>query len=95
MRIEVRLPKVIPDAYGELEECPKEGCDGRHFKPHSQKGEKKAVRDLLHQEVESFRWRCLKCKRTFRVYPQGVSSAQQSNRVKGITVLPYLLNKLG
>jgi len=91
MRIQVRLPKVVPSVYDELEECPKEGCNGRHFKPHSLKGEKKAVRDLRHQEVESFRWRCLKCKRTFRVYPQGVSSAQQSDRLKGITVLLYVL----
>jgi transposase-like protein len=91
MRIEVRLPKIVPDAYNELEECPKEGCNGRHFKPHSLKGEKKAVRDLQHQEVKSFRWRCLKCKRTFRVYPQGVSGAQQSDRMKGMTVLLYVL----
>ena len=91
MRIEVRLPKIMPDVYEELEECPKEGCNGRHFKPHSLKGKKKAVRDLLHQEVASFRWRCLKCKRTFRVYPQGVSGAQQSDRLKGITVLLYVL----
>lgn len=91
MRIKVRLPKIVPNVYDELEECPKEGCDGRHFKPHSLKGKKKAVRDLSPQEVESFRWRCLKCKRTFRVYPRGVSSAQQSDRLKGITVLLYIL----
>ena len=91
MRIRVRLPKVVLNVYEELEECPNEGCDGRHFKPHSLKGEKKAVRDLWHQEVKSFRWRCLKCKRTFRVYPRGVSSAQQSDRLKGITVLLYVL----
>jgi transposase-like protein len=91
MRIQVRLPKVVPDRYAEPQECPKEGCDGQHFKRHSVKAEKKAIRDLSHQEVESFRWRCLKCKRTFRVYPQGVSSAQQSDRLKGITVLLYVL----
>jgi transposase-like protein len=91
MRIEVRLPQVMPEVYEELGECPKEGCDGRHFKPHSLKGEKKAIRDLLYQEVESFRWRCLKCKRTFRVYRQGVSEAQQSDRLKGMTVLLYVL----
>ena len=50
MRIQVRLPKVIPNAYDEPKECPKEGCDGRHFKPHSLKGEKKAARDLWYQD---------------------------------------------
>jgi transposase-like protein len=91
MRIQVRLPKGVVDSYAEPQECPTEGCDGRHFKPHSLKGKRKAIRDLSHQAVESFRWRCLKCKRTFRVYPQGVSSAQQSDRLKGVTVLLYVL----
>jgi len=46
MRITVRLPKVVPTVYDELEECPNEGCDGQHFKPHSLKGKRKAVRDV-------------------------------------------------
>ena len=34
---------------------------------------------------------CLRCWRTFRVYPTGVSRAQISLRVKGLGVLLYLL----
>ena len=91
MRIRVRLPKVEPGVYDKPERCPHEGCEGQHYKPHGTKGERKAIRDLEYQEVTSFRMRCLKCKRTFRVYPRGVSKAQQSDRMKAITVLLYVL----
>jgi len=91
MRIEVRLPKVEPSVYREPEECPYEGCEGKHFKAHGLKGERKTIRDLKHEKVKSFRWRCLKCNRKFRVYPRGVSKAQQSDRLKAITVLLYVL----
>jgi hypothetical protein len=33
----------------------------------------------------------LKCKRTFRAYPEGTTHAQTSQRVKGLAVLLYLL----
>lgn len=51
----------------------------------------KALRDTVYQEVQAYRYQCLKCGRTFRVYPQGVSSAQTSQRVKGLVVMLYLL----
>jgi len=38
-----------------------------------------------------YRYRCLTCGRTFRVYPKGVSNAQVSDRVKGLTIMLYLL----
>jgi transposase-like protein len=55
------------------------------------KGEDKALRDPSYDQVKSHRYRCLKCDHTFRVYPPGVSKAQQSDRLKAITVLLYLL----
>lgn len=80
-----------PDEYHEVEQSPY-GCGGQHFKRHGVKGEAKAVRDLEHEEVRSYRLKCLKCQRTFRVYPQGVSKgAQQSARLKGMSVLLYVL----
>lgn len=48
---------------------------------------KKALRDTKHQQVEAYRYRCLKCGRTFRVYPAGVSQGQTSERVKGLAVM--------
>jgi len=91
MRIRVRLPKVEPSVYSYPEECPHKGCDGHLFKPHGLQGEQKAIRDPNYEHVQSFRHKCLRCGRTFRVYPQGVSQAEQSDRLKASSVLLYVL----
>jgi hypothetical protein len=90
MRIRVTLPKVVPDVYDLPETCP-HGCGGQHYKPHGQQGESKPLRDPTYHEVRSYRWECVRCQRDFRVYPCGVSGAQQSDRLKGMTVLLYVL----
>ncbi|HEV2581202.1 MAG TPA: hypothetical protein VGT44_10160 [Ktedonobacteraceae bacterium] len=51
----------------------------------------KPLRDTLYQQVQVHRYQCLKCKRTFRVYPEGTNRAQSSQRVKGLAVMLYLL----
>src|SRR5437867_6126006 len=51
----------------------------------------KALRDTVYHEVQVHRYQCLKCKRTFRVYPEGTTHAQTSQRVKGLAVMLYLL----
>jgi len=91
MRMSVQLPEVKPNVYAEPTECPY-GCGGRHFKAHGIKGEAKAVRDMSCTEVVSYRRECLKCHRTFRICPEGVSTgAQQSHRLKATSVLLYVL----
>ena len=67
------------------------GCAGRHIKRHGREGERKPLRDTRYEEVRSYRWKCLRCGRTFRVYPPGVSQAQQSDRLKATSVLLYVL----
>src|SRR6266849_11014149 len=52
---------------------------------------RKSLRDRVYQQVQVHRYQCLKCKRTFRVYPEGASHAQTSQRVKGLAVMLYLL----
>ncbi len=89
MRITVHLPQVNPEVYEMPETCPH--CGGQHFKAHGQKGNEKAVRDLQYAAVQSKRVRCMKCQRTLRVYPVGVSQAQQSDHLKGMSVLLYVL----
>jgi len=91
MRIKVQLPKVQSDRYEEPAECPYEGCHGRHFRRHGVKGQPKALRDPKIKEVLAHRHECLRCGRTFRVYPLGVSRDQQSDRLKGISVFLYVL----
>jgi transposase-like protein len=91
MRIQVRLPKIQSDEFEQPETCPYEACSGNRFKPHGRKGEIKTVRDTDHDEVISRRYKCVRCGRTFRVYPTGVSQAQQSDRLKAMSVLLYIL----
>ena len=91
MRIQVRLPKVKPDEYELPATCP-HGCGGRYFRPHGQKGHRKQIRDPQYSEVTAYRYQCVACARTFRVYPLGVlKGAQQSARLQGIVVLLYVL----
>jgi hypothetical protein len=51
----------------------------------------KQLKDTVCRQVTAHRYQCLKCGRTFRVYPSGVTHAQTSQRVKGLAVLLYLL----
>ena len=91
MRISVKLPQVEPEVHREPECCPYDGCEGTYFKPHGRKGQPKPLRDMEHKQVISNRWKCVRCNRTFRVYPPGVSQAHQSDRLKAISVLLYVL----
>jgi len=62
---------------------------GAHFRERQEVN--KAVRDTVHQQGVARRYECLRCHRTFRVYPRGVTKAQVSLRVKGLAVMFYLL----
>lgn len=97
MHLSVRLPKVDPNLLPPPTRCllpdpenPAKRCNGTHFKEH-QWHCPKPVRDTRHVQVMARRYRCLKCNRTFRVYPRGVSHDQQSDTLKGLSVLLYVL----
>ncbi len=89
MRFRIVLPKVNPEAIEVPTRCAYAGCPGRKF--HLRQEVTKPLRDTVYQEVVVHRYHCLKCGRTFRVYPQGTTSAQTSQRVKGLAVMLYLL----
>lgn len=89
MRLQLLLAKVEPKEIREPGEGVYDGCGSKQLHLHQQV--QKALRDTMHQQVEAHRYRCLKCGRTFRVYPAGVSQAQTSDRVKGLAVMLYLL----
>src|SRR5438270_5829658 len=89
MRLHLLLPKVDPKAIAEPSKCPYADCTGKRVQLHQPVS--KALRDTVYQQVEVHRYRCLKCGRTFRVYPPGVTHAQSSERVKGLAVMLYLL----
>lgn len=69
--------------------CAYADCSSKQVRLHQPVS--KALRDTVYKQVEVHRYRCLKCGRTFRVYPPGVSQAQSSDRVKGLAVMLYLL----
>jgi transposase-like protein len=90
MRLRVNIPQVDPTVMDAPEVCPYEGCDGEYFKPHQQHCEK-PLRDPEYDQVNAMRWKCLQCGRTHRVYPEGVSDAERSDRLKAAGVMLYLL----
>jgi transposase-like protein len=89
MRLKLILPVVNPDQYEEPVQCADPKCSGKRFLPWQEV--KKNVRDSEYEEVIARRYKCLRCGRTFRVYPQGVLAGQVSQRVKGMGVMLYLL----
>lgn len=90
MRIRMHLPRVKPDEYDMPAVCPHDGCQGKHFKLH-QRHCQRVILDPDHGQVNVRRYRCLSCKRTFRVYPRGVSGAHRSDRLRGIGIMLYML----
>lgn len=89
MRLHLILPRVEPRVMTPPSVCPYQGCGGRHFQLHQEVP--KAIRDTVYGQVVAYRYECLRCHRTFRVYPPGVTRAQTSQRVQGLAVLLYLL----
>ncbi len=89
MRLSLILPPVQPEVYPEVAGCPYAGCGGRHLQ-HWQTVAK-PLRDTQLCEVLAQRYRCVRCGRTFRVYPSGVSHDQTSARLKGVAVMLYVL----
>lgn len=89
MRLNLILPVVNPAEHKKPTECCYANCEGKYFKVHQEVD--KAVRDSKYTQVHAVRYMCLKCKRTFRVYPQGIQASQVSQRVKGTAVMLYLL----
>ena len=90
MRVRARIPNVEPTIMQEPTVCPYADCQGSFFKNHQLQCEK-PLRDTQLDQVTTKRQKCLTCGRTHRVYPQGVSQAQQSDRLKGLSILFYIL----
>jgi transposase-like protein len=51
----------------------------------------KTVKDTHIQQVVLYRYRCDECQRTFRHYPEGLSGAQQSQRLVRLAALCWVL----
>ena len=88
MRLRIVLPKVKPEVMAVPTRCVYPDCGG---KVRLRQRVTKALRDTVYEQVQVHRYQCLRCKRTFRVYPEGTNRAQTSQRVKGLAVMLYLL----
>lgn len=73
MRLHVLLPQVKAEQITPPTHCVDPRCPSQKFRLHQPV--KKVVRDTVYHEVQAYRYQCLKCKRTFRVYPAAVTPA--------------------
>jgi len=51
----------------------------------------KPVRDNAYRSVQAYRYRCCHCGRTFRHYPQGVDQADQTQRMRKLAAVFWVL----
>jgi transposase-like protein len=89
MRLNLILPRVVPNEFEYPKKCPRKGCSGMRFIPRQEV--RKKIVDAQHPEVKAWRYECVKCGHVFRVYPRGVSRKQISKRVNGMGVMLYIL----
>jgi transposase len=52
---------------------------------------RKPVRDHEIRTVQVYRYRCCGCRRTFRHYPQGVERSDQTERLRKLAALFWVL----
>ena len=78
MRLHLLLPKVDPKAIPIPSKCAYADCTSKQVRLHQPV--RKALRDTVHRQVEVHRYRCLKCGRTFRVYPPCKSRLSSRHR---------------
>ena len=89
MRLRIVLAKVNPEAIAIPTQCAYTAVERGSFTYERRVA--KPLRETVYHEVQVHRYQCLRCKRTFRVYPEGASRAQTSQRIKGLAVMLYLL----
>jgi transposase-like protein len=81
----------LPDVKRNREERPKECpyCAGETFQRWGQV--KKPVKDMRCRKVRVYRYRCCRCGRTFRHYPDGTTRADQTERLRLFAVICWTL----
>ncbi|MEI8366779.1 MAG: hypothetical protein WCF65_10225 [Parachlamydiaceae bacterium] len=89
MRLKLLLRDVKIDKYPQPKRCSRPGCPGMTFYPRQIV--QKKILDTEYEEVLAWRYDCIKCGCTFRVYPEGVNNQQISMRVSGMAVMLYIL----
>jgi len=83
----LKLPDVKGYAENRPIKCP--SCKGVTFQRWG--GRLRKIRDHHVKEVQVYRYRCTSCRHTFRHYPEGVDQAQQSQRLRKLAALCWVL----
>ena len=83
----LRLPGVKRKTEVRPEKCPY--CHGETFQRWGEV--RKPVRDNRYRSVQVYRYRCCSCQRTFRHYPAGVDRADQTQRLRKLVALGWVL----
>lgn len=88
MRLRVQIPQVEPAQYQPWpERCPV--CGNPTFQGHGFVG--KPIRDTRFDQVRPRRIQCTACDHTLRVYPQGITARDQSERLRALSIFLWLL----
>jgi len=85
--VTLRLPEVKYCQETRPQKCPY--CPGETFQRWG--GGAKRVSDPRLGEVWVYRYRCCRCRRTFRHYPVGTDHARQTARMRLLAVIGWLL----
>ena len=87
MTIVLQLPRVKRNRTERPQKC--KYCEGETFQRWG--GDKKDIKDTKIKTVRVYRYKCTECGRTFRHYPEGITNAQQSERMKKLAVVCWSL----
>ena len=87
MRIVLQLPQVEREKLTRPSQCPY--CKGEVFQRWGMVS--RLIKDTKVRKVKVSRYKCTSCERTFRSYPEGVSHAQQSERLMKLCVIMWSL----
>ncbi len=90
MQLHLILQGIEPAGWTLPLVCPTLRCGSTQFRLHQQVS--KSVGDMVYHHVTVYRYKCVRCGRTFRVYPHGVTHAYTS---QGVQYLAVMLHRLG
>ena len=81
----------LPDVKRKIETRPKvcPYCSGETFQRWGKVH--KPVRDSRYRSVQVYRYHCCHCRRTFRHYPMGVDTADQTQRMRKLAAVYWVL----
>ena len=85
--VTLQLPEVKAYETYRPRQCP--SCKGETFQRWG--GTIRKVRDPQIHEVVVYRYRCCRCKHTFRHYPAGISAASQTLRMQALAAIGWLM----